>query len=194
MHVGIACAISVVLTDGMSCHRYDCLWTSYTAVTHFPGAVAALMMILMHAAFACSRSSVSGQAVLTMRLWRQCAIWFGISRCCSYCLPDRWRTDGPDCAYERRFALAVLLCGRCGIFTVAAICCSWRPVGWTGWSSRGSGWQDEARRARIQPYLSINFPEARAPPVVLAIQRWIASLATFLIPFFEGFQHIALMP
>lgn len=78
MYVGIARAISVVLTDG---HVIDTIvYGLATPLSHFPGAIAALMMIPMHAALHVPVPSVSGQAVLTMPIMAPVCDLLGISR------------------------------------------------------------------------------------------------------------------
>jgi uncharacterized ion transporter superfamily protein YfcC len=76
--VGIARAISVVLTDG---HVIDTIVYSLAVpLAHFPGKAAALLMIPMHAVLHVPVPSVSGQAVLTMPIMAPLCDLLGISR------------------------------------------------------------------------------------------------------------------
>lgn len=64
LFVGIARAISIVLTDGRVLDTI--VYSLVIPLAHLPGSVAALMMIPMHAVLHVPVVSVSGQAVLTM--------------------------------------------------------------------------------------------------------------------------------
>lgn len=78
LFVGIARAISVVLTDG---HVIDTIvYGLATPLAHVPGKAAALLMIPMQAALHVPVSSVSGQAVLTMPIMAPLSDLLGISR------------------------------------------------------------------------------------------------------------------
>lgn len=78
LFVGVARAISVVLTDG---HVMDTIvYGLATPLAHVPGKVAALLMIPMHAVLHIPVSSVSGQAVLTMPIMAPLSDLLGISR------------------------------------------------------------------------------------------------------------------
>jgi uncharacterized ion transporter superfamily protein YfcC len=78
LFVGVARAISVVLTDG---HVIDTIvYGLATPLAHLPGKAAALLMIPMHAALHVPVSSVSGQAVLTMPIMAPLSDLLGISR------------------------------------------------------------------------------------------------------------------
>ena len=78
LFVGVARAISIVLTDG---HVIDTiLHTLAVPLTQFPGTVAGLLMIPMHALLHVPVPSVSGQAVLTMPIMAPLSDLVGISR------------------------------------------------------------------------------------------------------------------
>ena len=78
LFVGIARAISLVLTDG---HVLDTIVYSLAIpLAHLPGSAAALMMIPMHAVLHVPVVSVSGQAVLTMPIMAPLSDLLGISR------------------------------------------------------------------------------------------------------------------
>jgi uncharacterized ion transporter superfamily protein YfcC len=78
LFVGVARAISIVLTDG---HVIDTILHSLAVpLTQFPGTVAALLMVPMHALLHVPVPSVSGQAVLTMPIMAPLSDLVGISR------------------------------------------------------------------------------------------------------------------
>ncbi len=78
LFVGVARAISVVLTDG---HVIDTIvYGLATPLAHVPGKAAALLMIPMQAVLHIPVSSVSGQAVLTMPIMAPLSDLLGISR------------------------------------------------------------------------------------------------------------------
>lgn len=78
LFVGVARAISVVLTDG---HVIDTIVYSLAIpLAQFPGTVAALMMVPMHAVLHVPVPSVSGQAVLTMPIMAPLSDLLGVSR------------------------------------------------------------------------------------------------------------------
>jgi uncharacterized ion transporter superfamily protein YfcC len=78
LFVGVARAISVVLTDG---HVIDTIvYGLATPLAHVSGNAAALLMIPMHAVLHVPVSSVSGQAVLTMPIMAPLSDLLGISR------------------------------------------------------------------------------------------------------------------
>ena len=78
LFVGVARAISLVLTDG---HVIDTIVYSLAVpLAQFPGTVAALLMIPMHAVLHLPVPSVSGQAVLTMPIMAPLADLIGVSR------------------------------------------------------------------------------------------------------------------
>jgi uncharacterized ion transporter superfamily protein YfcC len=78
LFVGIARAISLVLTDG---HVIDTIvYSLATPLAHLPGSAAALMMIPMQALLHVAVVSVSGQAVLTMPIMAPLSDLLGISR------------------------------------------------------------------------------------------------------------------
>ena len=74
----MARAISVVLTDG---HVIDTIVYSLAVpLAQFPGTVAALLMVPMHALLHVPVPSVSGQAVLTMPIMAPLSDLLGVSR------------------------------------------------------------------------------------------------------------------
>jgi len=78
LFVGVARAISVVLTDG---HVIDTIvYGLAIPLAHLPGKAAALLMIPMHAVLHVPVSSVSGQAVLTMPIMAPLSDLLGVSR------------------------------------------------------------------------------------------------------------------
>jgi len=78
LFVGVARAISIVLSDG---HVIDTiLYTLAVSLTQFPGTVAGLLMVPMHALLHVPVPSVSGQAVLTMPIMAPLSDLVGISR------------------------------------------------------------------------------------------------------------------
>jgi uncharacterized ion transporter superfamily protein YfcC len=78
LFVGVARAISIVLTDG---HVLDTIVYSLAIpLAHLSGSAAALMMIPMHAVLHVAVVSVSGQAVLTMPIMAPLSDLLGISR------------------------------------------------------------------------------------------------------------------
>lgn len=78
LYVGVARAISVVLTDG---HVIDTIvYGLAMPLAHVPGKTAALLMIPMHALLHVPVPSVSGQAVLTMPIMAPLSDLLGISR------------------------------------------------------------------------------------------------------------------
>jgi uncharacterized ion transporter superfamily protein YfcC len=78
LFVGVARAISLVLTDG---RVIDTIVHSLaTPLAHLPGVAAALMMIPLQAALHVAVVSVSGQAVLTMPIMAPLSDLLGISR------------------------------------------------------------------------------------------------------------------
>ena len=78
LFVGVARAISVVLTDG---RVIDSIVHGLASpLTHFPPSVAAVMMVPIHALIHVAVTSVSGQAVLTMPIMAPLSDLLGISR------------------------------------------------------------------------------------------------------------------
>src|SRR5574338_696733 len=78
LFVGVARAISVVLTDG---RVIDSIVHGLASpLTHFPPSLAAVMMVPMHALMHVAVTSVSGQAVLTMPIMAPLSDLLGISR------------------------------------------------------------------------------------------------------------------
>jgi uncharacterized ion transporter superfamily protein YfcC len=78
LFVGVARAISLVLTDG---HVIDTIVYSLAVpLARFPGRAAALMMIPMHTLLHVPVPSVSGQAVLTMPIMAPLSDLLGVSR------------------------------------------------------------------------------------------------------------------
>ena len=78
LFVGVARAISVVLTDG---RVIDSIVHGLASpLTHFPPSLAAVMMVPMHALIHVAVTSVSGQAVLTMPIMAPLSDLLGISR------------------------------------------------------------------------------------------------------------------
>ncbi len=78
LFIGVARAISVVLTDG---HVIDTIvYGLATPLTHAPGRTAALLMIPAHALMHIPVSSMSGQAVLTMPIMAPLADLLGMRR------------------------------------------------------------------------------------------------------------------
>ena len=78
LFVGVARAISIVLADG---HVIDTiLYSLAVPLTKFPGTVAGLLMVPMHALLHVPVPSVSGQAVLTMPIMAPLSDLVGISR------------------------------------------------------------------------------------------------------------------
>jgi uncharacterized ion transporter superfamily protein YfcC len=78
LFVGVARAISLVLTDGRVIDTI--VHTLATPLAHVPGVAAALMMIPIQAALHVAVVSVSGQAVLTMPIMAPLSDLLGISR------------------------------------------------------------------------------------------------------------------
>jgi uncharacterized ion transporter superfamily protein YfcC len=78
LFIGVARAISVVLTDG---HVIDTIVHGLAApLSHVPGQVAVLLMIPVHGILHVAVPSVSGQAVLTMPIMAPLADLLGVSR------------------------------------------------------------------------------------------------------------------
>jgi len=78
LFVGVARAISLVLTDG---HVIDTIvYALAVPLAQFPGQAAALMMVPLHAVLHVAVPSVSGQAVLTMPIMAPLSDLLGISR------------------------------------------------------------------------------------------------------------------
>ena len=78
LFVGVARAISIVLADG---HVIDTiLYSLAVPLAQFPGTVAALLMVPMHAVLHIPVPSVSGQAVLTMPIMAPLSDLLGVSR------------------------------------------------------------------------------------------------------------------
>ena len=78
LFVGVARAISIVLTDG---HVIDTiLYSLAVPLTKFPGIMAGLLMVPAHALLHVLVPSVSGQAVLTMPIMAPLSDLVGISR------------------------------------------------------------------------------------------------------------------
>ncbi|MSO61837.1 MAG: YfcC family protein [Acidobacteria bacterium] len=78
LFVGVARAISLVLTDGRVIDTI--VYSLAVPLAHFPGTVAALLMVPMHAVLHLPVPSVSGQAVLTMPIMAPLADLLGVSR------------------------------------------------------------------------------------------------------------------
>jgi uncharacterized ion transporter superfamily protein YfcC len=78
LFVGVARAISIVLTDGLIIDSI--VYGLGTPLAHVPGAMAALLMIPMHALLHIPVVSVSGHAVLTMPIMAPLADLLGVSR------------------------------------------------------------------------------------------------------------------
>jgi uncharacterized ion transporter superfamily protein YfcC len=78
LFIGVARAISVVLTDGMIIDSI--VYGLAAPLAYTPGAVAALLMIPMHVLLHIPVVSVSGQAVLTMPIMAPLSDLLGISR------------------------------------------------------------------------------------------------------------------
>ncbi len=78
LFVGVARAISVVLTDGRVLDTI--VYSLAIPLAHLPTSAAALMMIPMHAVLHVAVVSVSGQAVLTMPIMAPLSDLLGISR------------------------------------------------------------------------------------------------------------------
>jgi len=78
LFVGVARAISLVLTDGRVIDTI--VYSLAIPLAQFPGTVAALMMVPMHAVLHLPVSSVSGQAVLTMPIMAPLSDLLGVSR------------------------------------------------------------------------------------------------------------------
>lgn len=78
LFVGVARAISLVLADG---HVIDTIvYGLAVPLGRFPGQIAALMMVPMHAVLHVAVPSVSGQAVLTMPIMAPLSDLLGLSR------------------------------------------------------------------------------------------------------------------
>ncbi|MEP7000862.1 MAG: YfcC family protein [bacterium] len=78
LFIGVARAISVVLTDG---HVMDTIiYGLATPLSHAPGIAAALLMVPAHAVLHVAVPSVSGQAALTMPIMAPLADLLGVSR------------------------------------------------------------------------------------------------------------------
>ncbi|MDP2052101.1 MAG: YfcC family protein, partial [Acidobacteriota bacterium] len=78
LFVGIARAISVVLTDGRAIDTI--VYALAVPLAHVPGTVAALLMVPMHALIHVPVVSVSGHAVLTMPIMAPLSDLLGVSR------------------------------------------------------------------------------------------------------------------
>lgn len=78
LFVGVARAISLVLADGRVIDTI--VYSLAVPLAHFPGTVAALLMVPMHAVLHLPVPSVSGQAVLTMPIMAPLADLLGVSR------------------------------------------------------------------------------------------------------------------
>jgi uncharacterized ion transporter superfamily protein YfcC len=78
LFVGVARAISVVLTDGRVMDTI--VYALATPLRHVPGQAATLLMIPMHALLHVPVPSVSGQAVLTMPIMAPLSDLLGVSR------------------------------------------------------------------------------------------------------------------
>ena len=78
LFVGVARAISVVLTDGRVIDTI--VYSLAIPLARFPGTVASLMMVPMHALLHVPVPSVSGQAVLTMPIMAPLSDLLGVSR------------------------------------------------------------------------------------------------------------------
>ena len=78
LFVGVARAISVVMTDGRIIDTI--LHSLAVPLTAFPGTVATLLMVPVHAVLHMAVPSVSGQAVLTMPIMAPLSDLLGVSR------------------------------------------------------------------------------------------------------------------
>jgi len=78
LFVGVARAISLVITDGRVIDTI--VYSLATPLANLPGTVAALMMVPMHTLLHLPVPSVSGQAVLTMPIMAPLADLLGVSR------------------------------------------------------------------------------------------------------------------
>jgi uncharacterized ion transporter superfamily protein YfcC len=78
LFVGVARAISVVMTDGRIIDTI--LYSLAVPLAEFPGTIAALLMVPMHAVLHLAVPSVSGQAVLTMPIMAPLSDLLGVSR------------------------------------------------------------------------------------------------------------------
>lgn len=78
LFVGVARAISLVLTDGRVIDTI--VYSLAVPLAQFPGTVAALLMVPMHTLLHVAVPSVSGQAVLTMPIMAPLSDLLGVSR------------------------------------------------------------------------------------------------------------------
>ncbi len=78
LFVGVARAISVVMTDGRIIDTI--LYSLAVPLAQFPGTIATLLMVPMHAVLHMAVPSVSGQAVLTMPIMAPLSDLLGVSR------------------------------------------------------------------------------------------------------------------
>lgn len=78
LFVGVARAISVVMTDGRIIDTI--LYSLAVPLAQFPGTIATLLMVPMHAVLHLAVPSVSGQAVLTMPIMAPLSDLLGVSR------------------------------------------------------------------------------------------------------------------
>lgn len=78
LFVGVARAISVVMTDGRIIDTI--LYSLAVPLAQFPGTLATLLMVPMHAVLHLAVPSVSGQAVLTMPIMAPLSDLLGVSR------------------------------------------------------------------------------------------------------------------
>jgi len=78
LFVGVARAISVVMTDGRIIDTI--LYSLAVPLAQFPGTIAALMMVPVHALLHMAVPSMSGQAVLTMPIMAPLSDLLGVSR------------------------------------------------------------------------------------------------------------------
>ncbi|MDP2319372.1 MAG: YfcC family protein [Acidobacteriota bacterium] len=78
LFVGVARAISVVMTDGRIIDTI--LYSLAVPLAQFPGTIATLMMVPVHAVLHLAVPSVSGQAVLTMPIMAPLSDLLGVSR------------------------------------------------------------------------------------------------------------------
>jgi uncharacterized ion transporter superfamily protein YfcC len=78
LFIGVARAISVVFTDGQVIDTI--VYSLATPLAHFPGRVAALMMVPVQALLHVPVVSASGQAVLTMPIMAPLSDLLGVSR------------------------------------------------------------------------------------------------------------------
>ncbi len=78
LFVGVARAISVVMTDGRIIDTI--LYSLAVPLAQFPGTIATLLMVPVHAVLHMAVPSVSGQAVLTMPIMAPLSDLLGVSR------------------------------------------------------------------------------------------------------------------